>query len=63
MRVKCLAQEHNALSRPGLELRPLDAESSALTIRPLRNKKKIEMTDSESYYEPFGISVQFMNIC
>ena len=34
MRVKCLAQEHNTMTRPGLELRPLDQESSALTIRP-----------------------------
>ena len=45
MRVKCLAQEHNVLphgqpakitvTRSGLELRPPDPESSALTIRPL----------------------------
>ena len=34
MRVKCLAQEHNMMTRPGLEPRPLDPESSALTIRP-----------------------------
>ena len=43
VRVKCLAQEHNTLSpararpRPGLEPRPLDPESSALTTRPRRN--------------------------
>ena len=36
MRVKCLAQEHKAVPRPGLEPRPLDPESSALTIRPPR---------------------------
>ena len=36
MRVKCLAQEHNAVPRPGLEPRPFDPESSALTIRPPR---------------------------
>ena len=35
MRVKCLAQEHNAVPRPGFEPGPLDPESSALTIRPL----------------------------
>ena len=36
MGVKCLAQEHNTVPRPGLEPRPLDTESSALTIRPPR---------------------------
>ena len=35
-RVKYLAQEHNAVPRPGLEPRPPDPESSALTIRPPR---------------------------
>ena len=34
MRVKCLAQEHNAVLLLGLEPRPLDAEWSALAIRP-----------------------------
>ena len=32
MRVKYLAQEHNALPRPGLEPGPFAPESSALTI-------------------------------
>ena len=36
MRVKCLAQEHNTMTRPGIEPGPLDQESSALTTRPLR---------------------------
>ena len=36
MRVKCLAQEHNTMTRPGLELGPLDPETSALTTRPSR---------------------------
>ena len=36
VRVKCLAQEHNAVPQPRLEPRPLDPESNALTIRPLR---------------------------
>ena len=29
MRVKCLVQEHNTMTRTGLELGPLDPESSA----------------------------------
>ena len=37
MRVKCLAQEHNTMTRPGLEPEPFDPESSALTaVRPSR---------------------------
>jgi len=36
VRVKCLAQEDNAMSQPGLEPRPLDPESNALTMRPPR---------------------------
>ena len=36
MKVKCLAQEHNAVPRPGLEPGPPNPESSALTIRPPR---------------------------
>ena len=36
MRVKCLAQEHNTMTRPGLEPGPLDPESSALTAKPPR---------------------------
>ena len=36
LRVKCLAQEHNTMSRPVLEPRPLTPESSALTMRPPR---------------------------
>ena len=36
MRVKCLAQEHNAVPRPGLEPGPPDPETSAQTIRSPR---------------------------
>ena len=36
MREKCLAQEHNAVSRPGLEPGPPNPESSAPTIKPPR---------------------------
>ena len=36
MRVRCLAQEHNTTTRPGLEPGSLDPESSALTTRPPR---------------------------
>ena len=34
MRVKCLAQEHNTMIRPGFEPGSLDPESSVLTTRP-----------------------------
>ena len=34
IRVKYLAQEHNAVLQPGLKPRPPDPESSPLTIRP-----------------------------
>ena len=34
MGVKCLAQEHNTVPRPGLKPGPFNPESSALTIRP-----------------------------
>ena len=47
MRVKCLAQEHNALSWSGLKHRPLDMESSALTIRPLHFPLVVFMLGSE----------------
>ena len=36
MRIKCLAQEHNTMPRPGLEPGPVEPESSALTTRPSR---------------------------
>ncbi len=36
VRVKCLAQEHNAAPRPGLEPGPFDSEANALIIRPPR---------------------------
>ena len=36
VKVKCLVQEHNTMTRPGLEPGPLDTESSALTTRPPR---------------------------
>ena len=36
VRVKCFVQEHNTLSRPGLEPGPLDPGTSALTMRPPR---------------------------
>ena len=36
VRVKCLAQEHNTVSRPGPEPGQLDPESSTLTMRPPR---------------------------
>ena len=45
MRVKYLAQEHNAVPRPGLEPGPFNPESSALTIRPLRLPHNGTITD------------------
>ena len=39
VRVKCLAQERNTMSRSGLDLGPFDPESSALTMRPPRLHK------------------------
>ena len=39
MRVKCLAQEHNAVPWPGLKPGLFDTESSVLTIRPPRLHK------------------------
>ena len=35
VRVKCLAQEHNIMTWPGLEPGPFDPESRVLTIAPL----------------------------
>jgi len=36
VRVNCLAQEHNEKPQSGLEPRPLDTDSSVLTMRPPR---------------------------
>ena len=36
MRAKCLAQEHNTMSRPGLEPSSFDPDSGRLTTRPPR---------------------------
>ena len=33
--VKCLAQEHKTMTRPGLEPRPLDPDSGTLTMKPM----------------------------
>ena len=37
--VKCLAQDHEAVHRPGLESGPSDSESSTRTIRPPRQPR------------------------
>ena len=58
MRVKYLAQEHNAVPRPGLEAGPPDPESSALTIRPrtshclIGEKHKKIKSEKEGYCIP-----------
>ena len=46
MRIKYLAQEHNAVPRPGLEPGPPDLESSALTVRPPRLPHIVHMYSS-----------------
>ena len=46
VRVKCLAQEHNTMFRPGLEPGPLDLETSTLTMRPPR----LPLQDIHSYF-------------
>ena len=38
--IKCLAQEHNTMSRRGLEPGPLDPDASVLTTRPPRLQKE-----------------------
>ena len=43
MRVKCLAQEHNTMTRRGLEPGPLDPECSTLTTRPPHLPMRIPM--------------------
>ena len=48
MRVKCLAQEHNTMTRPGLEPGPFDLESSALTIGGVVNGKSKTRRDAET---------------
>ena len=60
MRVKCLAQEHNAVSRPGFEPGPPDPESSALTIRPPR-LPQLNDIKMECNYIP--IPLTFLIIC
>ena len=47
MKVKCLAQEHNTVPRPGLEPGPFDPESSALTIRPPRLPQVLPVNQSK----------------
>ena len=46
MGVKCLAQEHNAVPRPGLEPGPFNPESSALTTRPPHQVQWISLNHS-----------------
>ena len=39
VRVKCLAQEHSAMTWPGLEPGLLDPEAKAVTMRPIHLHK------------------------
>ena len=57
VRVKCLAQEHNTVLRPGLEPRLLDMKFSALTIRPpylpdlqLQDSNVLQLTSTTAIY-------------
>ena len=45
MRVKCLAQEHNTMNRPGLKCGPLNQESKERTIssQSVWAKKKLSL--------------------
>ena len=57
MRIKCLAQEHNAVPQPGLEPGPSDPESSTLTIRPHASHNKAHTHDREENAQaPFLIN-------
>ena len=56
MGVKCLAQEHNTVPRPGLEPGPFDPESSALTIRPPRLPHILYATESHKLFFPFLVT-------
>ena len=47
MRVKCLAQEHNTMTWPGLKHGPLYPESSMLTIKPPFSNIKTDGTEKQ----------------
>ena len=54
MGVKCLAQEHNAVPRPGLEPGTSDPESSALTIRPPHLPSVLGLSVNKLGYDSYG---------
>ena len=58
MRVKCLAQEHNTMTQPGLEPGPFNPESSMLTTRPpcLENEAALK------FLQPFYHSSDFIKM-
>ena len=56
VRVKCLPQEHSAMSRTGLEMGPLDLETSALTTRP--PCLQVGKTDIKAWYIQTKIYLQ-----
>ena len=59
MRVKCLAQEHNAMSPArGLNPGPLDPESSALTMKT-SHLSNIPAGTAQNFLAPFHL--QFVN--
>ena len=58
---KCLAQEHKTLTWPGLEPRPQNLESSALTIRPPNRKNRATSTSSRIKYN-VGLQSHYGNV-
>ena len=56
VRVTCFAQVHNTMTRPGVQPRPLDQESSALSIRSLNICGFGVCKQSFSLYFLFSIS-------
>ena len=48
--VKCFTHEHNPITWPGLEPRPLDPDPIALTIRSTRLRPVIESSKHHSFF-------------
>ena len=62
MRVKCHAQEHNTMTRPGLEPRLLDPESSTLSKSPcLPLQADVEICKTKAYLVYDAITLEMKN--
>ena len=53
VRVECFTLEHNPITWPGLEPRPLDPDPIALTIRSTRLRPVIESRQHHSFFGNF----------